>query len=126
MAEQGHTPETLLAAIKSEAFAYGRCCDLYQDSLGTFHCHDCGQATFAMLRGVQALLGDAPTMSHEEATQAALIRRAAPDLLAATKALLHHFCGGGERTHTDGEVMDMAHAAIASATPTDASPAEET
>ena len=35
------------------------------------------------------------------------------DLLAAGKALLHHFCGSGPRTMSDGEVMGKAQAAIA-------------
>ena len=36
-------------------------------------------------------------------------------LLEACKALLHHFCGAGERTHTDASVMVLAQAAIAEA-----------
>ena len=36
-------------------------------------------------------------------------------LLEACKALLDHFCGAGERTHTDASVMVLAQAAIAEA-----------
>lgn len=91
-----HTAEQKLAAAHSEAFAFGRCCDLYQDGLGTFHCHSCGQATFAMLQGVQDILkdGSETTMDHEEATRAALIRRAAPDLLKAANRVIGCWEGG--------------------------------
>ena len=37
------------------------------------------------------------------------------DLTAACKALLHEYCGGGERRMSDAEVMQMAHTAIAKA-----------
>lgn len=50
-----HSPT--LEQIKEAATRYGRCCDQYQDGLGTFHCYECGQATFAMLSEVQDLLG---------------------------------------------------------------------
>jgi hypothetical protein len=81
-----HTPEIeqltrQLTAARAEAFAYGRCCDLYQDAFGQFHCKDCGQKTFAMLRAVQEILSDGtePTINHEESLQLALIRKAAPE-----------------------------------------------
>lgn len=82
-----HTTEQILAAARSEAFAFGRCCDLYQDGFGQFHCTECGQRTFAMLRGVQKVLGNGTEqgMAHDEATASALIRRAAPELLEAVK-----------------------------------------
>lgn len=79
----------LLAAVKSEAFAYGRCCSLYQDSMGGFHCHLCGQRTFAMLEGVQALLGiGKPEMDHAEAVKVAMLRQAAPEMLEKLEAIL--------------------------------------
>lgn len=73
-----------LAAARAAAFAFGRCCDLYQDGLGQFHCHACGQATFAMLVEVQKVLGDGSesAMNHEESVRAALIRNAAPNMKA--------------------------------------------
>ena len=75
-------------AARAEAFAYGRCCDLYQDSLGQFHCHDCGQRTFAMLQGVQRILGDGTevAMSHEESVRVALIRKTAPETITRLEA----------------------------------------
>ena len=77
-----------LEAARAEAFAYGRCCDLYQDSLGQFHCHDCGQQTFAMLQAVQAILGDGTevAMSHEESVRIALIRKTAPETIKHLEA----------------------------------------
>lgn len=47
----------LLALVRVEASKFGRCCDQYQDSFGSFCCHECGQRTMAMLREVQTLLG---------------------------------------------------------------------
>ena len=113
-----HTPEQVLAAVKAEAFAFGRCCDLYQDGLGTFHCHDCGQRTFAMLRGVQELLGDPAPLSHEEAVRQALIRRAAPGLLEAcerTKEADDLKTGDAMKLAAFREAAAIARAAIAEA-----------
>ena len=46
-----------LEALRLAATRYPRCCDLWQDSGGEMHCRDCSQATFAMLREIQQLLG---------------------------------------------------------------------
>lgn len=80
--------EALVAAARAEAFAYGRCCDLYQDSLGQFHCQDCGQRTFAMLQAVQLVLrvGTEVTMNHEEVVRVALLRKTAPETITRLKA----------------------------------------
>lgn len=90
----GHTAEQLLELVRSEATAFGRCCDQYQDGLGTFCCHECGQRTMAMLAGVHSVLGlngksgePIPLTEAAEARKMALVRRAAPDLLEALKAL---------------------------------------
>ena len=73
----------LLEAVKVAASMFGRCCDLYQDGFGTFHCHKCGQATFAMLSEVQKLLGLNERVTEEDAYKRAVLRNAAPDLLEA-------------------------------------------
>lgn len=91
-----HTTEQILAAARSEAFAFGRCCDLYQDGFGQFHCTECGQRTFAMLRGVQKVLGNGTEqgMAHDEAAASSLIRRAAPELLEVCEEMLSLFTDG--------------------------------
>lgn len=111
--------EQILAAVKSEATAFGRCCECYQDGLGGFCCHECGQKTMAMLSGVQRVLGvhgkdgtPVPAMDREESIRAALVRRAAPDLLAALELLL---AWGGRGKYA----IDEAQAAIAKATQPD-------
>ena len=55
---------------------------------------------------------------REEIATTRRLTIAAPGLLAACKALLHHFCGSGERTQSDSEVMAQAQDAIAAAEPT--------
>jgi len=65
------------------------------------------------LAGHQALARKA--LAASISWEALSIYAAAPKLLEACKALLHHFCGGGERTHTDASVMALAQAAIAEA-----------
>ena len=113
MTDTKHTPEQVLAAVRAAATQYGRCCGQYQDSLGGFHCHDCGQRTYAMLQSVQAILGvsEESTMSHEEAMASAILRRAAPDLLGASRAALAYddairACGN------DPERMATYHTAV--------------
>jgi hypothetical protein len=93
----GHTAEQLLELVRSEATAFGRCCDQYQDGLGTFCCHECGQRTMAMLAGVHSVLGlngksgePIPLTEAAEARKMALVRRAAPDLLEALITALPH------------------------------------
>ena len=112
-----HTPEQQLNAARSAAFAFGRCCDLYQDGFGTFHCHRCGQATFEMLRQVQEVLGNGSesAMDHEETVAVALKRNAAPDLYDACNAVLDlnfTFAGGAK-----ADAINKCISAIAKATP---------
>ena len=85
-----HTAEEILAAARFEAFAFGRCCDLYQDGFGTFHCHECGQKTFAMLQGVQGVLGDGTEQKqgHSESICLALLRGKALKTAAERDALI--------------------------------------
>lgn len=102
-----HTPAQILIAVRTEAFAFGRCCDLYQDKFGTFHCHQCGQRTFSMLQGVQKILGDGSQvkMDHDESVRSALIRSAAPELLAACKMLIATADSADESGNTEAEVI---------------------
>ena len=90
MGEQAkHTPEEILEAARSEVFAFGRCCDLYQDGFGAFHCSECGQKTFAMLEGVQNVLGDGSErkQGHSESICLALLRGKALETAAERDAL---------------------------------------
>jgi len=83
----GHTPEVLLELVKSEATAFDRCCDLWQDALGGMHCRECAQKTFSMLRNIQQILGVDKVcrqLTDEETTKArefAILRSQAPTLL---------------------------------------------
>ncbi len=77
----------ILALVRHEAGKFGRCCDQYQDSDGTFCCHECGQRTMAMLKNVQMLLGirkDGERVNCEEETaaarKAAILSNAAPEI----------------------------------------------
>ncbi|MDR3439849.1 hypothetical protein [Telmatospirillum sp.] len=89
-----NNPRQLLDLIRNAATQYGRCCDLYQDSFGQFHCHEDGQRTFAMLRDVQALLGfnkglgETTEEDRMEARKRAILNKAAPDLLEALEGVL--------------------------------------
>ena len=116
------TAEQTLEAVRAEAFAYGRCCEMYQENIGGFHCHACGQATFAMLHGVQNLLGASDAMTHEEHYRAAVTRRAAPRLLAACEAFTGFAFSEAKAKHGDQEALKrfcalkrQARAAIAQA-----------
>lgn len=117
-----HTAEQVLAAVKSEATAFGRCCDCYQDGFGTFCCHDCGQRTMAMLNGVQRVLGvhtkdgsPVEKMEQAEAIKAALMRRAAPKLFEAAAWMLALIDGGEEMPRPGDDVAEALRAALASA-----------
>lgn len=61
-----------MADIENILTRHGRCCDLYQDSLGGFHCHECGQVTFAIVGELQGLFGISKSgspLSPEEHTE---------------------------------------------------------
>lgn len=47
----------ILAGVRAAASKWPRCCDLWQDGLGTLHCRECSQKTFAMLADIQHILG---------------------------------------------------------------------
>lgn len=102
------TAAELLDLVRHEATKFGRCCDLYQDGFGTFADHECQQRTFAMLRGVQQVLGvakDGSPLSADEVAAArarAHLGNAAPKLRAALRELLE-----AERLLTDHENSDL-------------------
>ncbi len=52
-------------------------------------------------------------ISYEEELANAHLIVSAPKLLKALRDMLHHFCGCGEQTQTDAEVMREAREAIA-------------
>ena len=91
--ESKHTPT--LDEVKGILTRYGRCCALYQDGLGQFHCHECGQVTFSIVSELQNLFGIAKDgnplneKEHQERIKAQLKRNHAVDfheaLLAAAK-----------------------------------------
>ncbi len=98
MSESKHTPEQLLELIKVAATQFGRCCDLYQDGLGGFHCHQCGQATFRMLQDVQELIGPTTEVTHEESVRRATTQNAAPELLEVAKDFVDKVESGRARS----------------------------
>jgi len=91
--EQKHTPEELLELVRAEATKFGRCCDLSQDGLGQFADFECTQRTFAMMKGVQSVLGfnkACGPLTDEEITAAranAKLHKAAPDMLRALEEI---------------------------------------
>lgn len=96
MSGEKHTPsdKQLLAAVEDAATEFGRCCDMYQDSMGGFHCTDCAQKTFVMLQSVQSILGRGkgigatPLMDHKTAYAVAVRRGKSLDMLALIKERL--------------------------------------
>jgi hypothetical protein len=71
-----------------------------------------------MLQGVQDVLGveGQSTLDHEQAVAAALVRKAAPALLAACEAAEECLAGFGPEGDR-GEALRMLRAAIAQAEP---------
>lgn len=118
------TAEELLGLVRVEATKFGRCCDLYQDGLGTFADHECQQRTFAMLRSVQQVLGlrkgCGPLSESEKAAALgrARLNNAAPAMLKALERLAACDLNADNCTSLDvatRRIRNIARAAIAKA-----------
>ncbi len=83
------TDSEILELVRIEATKFGRCCDIPQDGLGINAHSECTQRTYAMMKGVQRVLGinkGGESMTPEEVAEAranAILRNAAPELLEA-------------------------------------------